>query len=159
MRTVIFFLLTLLPYGKVISQTIAPLIPPHNNALKKVQSQKISPFLIDLIYEMKDNPQFIERYKNSSSDIRKFLHYKINSENRIFVKLKCSADYEALLDELKAKKIKIVVANSTLKVIDCWMSAVDIMTFGEYGNIRNISECFGGYIKTGSVTFEGDTFA
>jgi hypothetical protein len=157
MRILIFFLLTLLPNGKVIPQTIAPLIPPHNNVLKKVQSQKISPFLIDLIYEMKNNPQFIDRYKNSSSDIRKFLHYKMDSENRIFVKLKCSADYEAVLDELKAKRIKIVAANSTLKVIDCWLDGDRILSLIQNPDVRNISECMRGYTRTGSVTSEGDT--
>ena len=156
MRTLIIVLSVVIVCNIGLSQSIAPLIPPHHQYLKKTVSDNLSPFLVDLIYELENNPQFIERYKNSSVELIKFLHYKIDNNNRIFVRLKISSEFEGVKNDLNNRNVKIAAANAALKMIDCWLGAEDIQNLAENVNISNISECFSGYLKTGSVTSEGD---
>ena len=156
MRGLILF--TFIFIHSLFSQELIPIIP-HPSGVKAIKAEgNFSPFLFDLIQEMKNNPQFaIQLQENSSSKTIRSLIYQIDSENRIFTRIKCSADFRNVLDQLKQYNANIAAYNEKLGLIDCWLSTEQIETLAQNPSIRNISECERGFVRTGSVTSEGDT--
>ncbi|RQV92949.1 MAG: T9SS C-terminal target domain-containing protein [Calditrichaeota bacterium] len=142
----------------LFSQQIVPIVPQASVLRKSMAAKNISPFLIDLMTEIKTNPQFAQQQAAglSKAELNR-LFYRIDTQNNILVRIKCSAGFDEVIAELIRLNAKIIARNKSLNDIDCWLSPGQIELIARNPSVRNISECERGFLRSGSVTSEGDS--
>jgi hypothetical protein len=143
---------------KIVSgQELLPLIPQSLD-IKTAQQSKTSLYLKNLIdYNTSKKTVTSSRQKEILYKKLNETIYQIDSKNRIHIRLRCSDNYNDIINYLEKENIPVTGVLDNYNIIDCLATANQVKQIENLVEVNNMSLVERGYTKTGSVTSEGDT--